>query len=101
MHALSGYADRWSVRQGERICFMVSSVEGRDFRLRFVRHICADPNPVGPGYREVPVVTSIDGTLAGKQQPAQLGSHGHVASLPVDLRDGVCSAALRINGDGG
>ena len=93
MHALTGYADRWSVRQGDTIRFMVSSAAGRDFALRFVRHICADPNPAGPGYAEIPVASAIDGTHAGKEQRAYLGSFGHVASLPVDLRGGVCLSA--------
>ena len=89
MHALTGYADRWSVRQGDPIRFMVSSAGGRDFALRFVRHICADPNPAGPGYAEIAMASAIDGTHAGKEQHAYLGSFGHVASLPVDLRGGV------------
>ena len=93
MHALTGYADRWSVRQGDAIRFMVSSAGGRDFALRFVRHICADPNPAGPGYSEIPMASAIDGTHAGKEQHAYLGSFGHVASLPVDLRGGVCLSA--------
>ena len=93
MHALTGYADRWSVRQGDAIRFMVSSAGGRDFALRFVRHICADPNPAGPGYAEIPMASAIDGTHAGKEQHAYLGSFGHVASLPVDLRGGVCLSA--------
>ena len=61
MHALTGYADRWSVKQGEAIRFMISSAGGRDFALRFVRHVCADPNPAGPGYAEIPMATAIDG----------------------------------------
>ena len=66
MHALTGYADRWSVRQGDAIRFMVSSAGGRDFALRFVRHICADPNPAGPGYAEIPMPSAIDGTHRGQ-----------------------------------
>jgi hypothetical protein len=31
----------------------------------------------------------MDGTQTGKEQPAWLGSFGHVASLPADLRGGV------------
>jgi N,N-dimethylformamidase len=89
MHALTGYADRWSVRQGDEIRFMISSAGGRDFALRFVRHLCADPNPAGPGYSEVPMPTALDGAQRGMQQPAWLGSFGHVASLPVDLQGGV------------
>ena len=93
MHALTGYVDRWSVRQGGAIRFMVSSAGGRDFTLRFVRHICADPNPVGPGYAELPMPNALDGVHPGKEQPAYLGSFGHVASLPVDLRAGVTLSA--------
>ncbi len=93
MHALTGYADRWSVKPGQTIRFMVSSAGGHDFALRFVRHVCADPNPAGPGYAEIPMPSAVDGTRAGKQQPAHLGSFGHVASLPVDLCGGVCLSA--------
>src|SRR5215472_8938553 len=89
MHSLTGYADRWSVRQGETIRFMVSSSGGKDFALRVVRHLCSDPNPAGPGYAELPMPSSVDGVFVGKEQPASLGSLGHVASLPVDLRGGV------------
>jgi N,N-dimethylformamidase beta subunit-like protein len=93
MNALTGYVDRWSVRQGAAIRFMVSSAGGRDFTLRFVRHICADPNPVGPGYAEVPMPSALDGVHPGKEQPANLGSFGHVASLPVDLQAGASLSA--------
>src|SRR5580704_10549973 len=93
MHALTGYVDRWSVKPGDAIRFMVSSAGGHDFALRFVRHVCADPNPAGPGYAEIPMPSAVDGTRAGKQQPAHLGSFGHVASLPVDLCGGVCLSA--------
>lgn len=93
MHALTGYADRWSVKQGETIRFMISSAGDQDFTARFVRHICADPNPDGPGYCEVPMASSADGVYSGKQQPVHLGSYGHVALLPIDLRGGVCLAA--------
>jgi N,N-dimethylformamidase len=93
VHALTGYADRWSVKQGSDIRFMVSSTGGREFTLRFVCHVCADPNPAGPGYTEVPMVSTLDGVQPGKEQHAHLGSFGHVASLPVDLRDGVSLSA--------
>jgi N,N-dimethylformamidase len=93
MHPLTGYADRWSVKQGETIRFMVSSAADRQFALRFVRHTCADPNPAGPGYAEVAMASPIDGVHPGKEQRAWLGSFGHVASLPVDLRGGVSLSA--------
>ncbi|MEA2792162.1 MAG: hypothetical protein QOG73_4568, partial [Acetobacteraceae bacterium] len=93
MHALTGYADRWSVKQGDAIRFMVSSADGRDFALRFVRHLCADPNLAGPGYAEVAMPSPLDGLHAGRQQPAHLGSFGYAASLPADLQGGVTLSA--------
>lgn len=93
MHPLTGYADRWGVKQGDTIRFMVSSAADREVKLRFVRHICADPNPAGPGYAEIPMPSLVDGTYQGKEQPSWLGSFGYVASLPVDVRGGVCLSA--------
>ena len=93
MHALTGYCDRWSVKPGDTIRFMVGSAGGRDFALRFVRHICADPNPDGPGYPEIAMPSALDGTHRGPGPAGHLGSFGHVASLPVDLRGGVLLSA--------
>ena len=93
MHALTGYTDRWSAKQGGTLRFMVSSTGDRPFSLRFVRHLCADPNPAGPGYAEIAMASPLDGTRAGIAQPAHLGSVGHLAALPADLRGGVRLAA--------
>jgi len=93
MHALTGYTDRWSAKQGSTIRFMVSSSDNRPFTLRFVRHLCADPNPAGPGYAEVAMPSPLDGPHAGIAQSAHLGSFGHLAALPADLRGGVRLAA--------
>ncbi len=81
MHPLVGYCERWSVRPGSRIGFMVSSAGDAPFDLRFVRHLCADPNPNGPGYAEIAMPTAIDGARAGRFQPAWLGSHGRASGL--------------------
>ena len=93
MPALTGYVDRWSVKPGGTIRFMVSSADGHDFALRFVRHVCADPNPAGPGYAEISMASPFDAMQPGKAQPAYLGSFGHVASLPADLQTGVSLSA--------
>jgi N,N-dimethylformamidase len=93
MHPLTGYCDRWSAKPGGTIRFMVGSAGSRPFRLRFVRHICADPNPQGPGYREIAMPTPLDGEHSGREQRAFLGSFGHAAALPVGLRDGVTITA--------
>lgn len=88
MHPLTGYPDRWSVKPGQTIRFMVSSQAGRDYTLRFVRHLCADPNPDGPGYAETPMPTPLDGIRGGQAQHAAPGSFAR-AALPVELGSGV------------
>ncbi|HEY0419103.1 MAG TPA: N,N-dimethylformamidase, partial [Acetobacteraceae bacterium] len=93
MHQLTGYCDRWSVKPGERIEFRISSAGGRPFVLRVVRHLCADPNPEGPGYREIPMPSPIDGEHAGAEHGAWLGSFGHVPALAADLSGGISLAA--------
>ncbi|MSP89810.1 MAG: N,N-dimethylformamidase [Alphaproteobacteria bacterium] len=93
MHQLTGYVDRWSARAGERIRFMISSVEDRPYSLRFVRHLCADPNPDGPGYREIAMPTRLDGSRAGKFQAARPGSYGRIDALALTAPGGLRLAA--------
>lgn len=71
---VTGYADRWSVKQGETIRFMVSVQDNRPFTARVARIHCGDPNPKGPGYREDRMPSPIEGTHAGVAQPIRLGS---------------------------
>ena len=73
LHKLVGYCDRWSVRSGDRIGFMVSSAEDAPFTLRFVRHLCADPNPPAPATRTSRCRRPCDGA-AGRTVPAGAGS---------------------------
>ena len=87
LHALTGYCDAWSVRPGGRIGFMVSSAADAAFDLRFVRHICADPNPAGPGYTEIAMPTGLDGPQPGHFQPARPGSFARATGLPDDLSE--------------
>ncbi len=58
---LTGYGDRLSVRPGETIEFKVSSTGSEAYQASLVRIICADPNPDGPGWREVAVESSLAG----------------------------------------
>ena len=81
MHKLTGYTNRWGVKQGAAVRFHVTSAGGAPFDLRFVRFICADPNPEGPGYEEVAMASPIDGTVAGLEQGAWTGSFGQVDGL--------------------
>ncbi|MBL8691031.1 MAG: N,N-dimethylformamidase [Rhodospirillaceae bacterium] len=83
MHQLTGYVDRWSARAGEHIRFMVSSAADRPYTLRFVRHLCADPNPEGPGYREIVMPTSLDGRRKGLFHAAHPGSYARIEALAL------------------
>ena len=86
MLPITGYVDRWSVRPGETMDFMISVQNGGRFTARIARVICGDPNPAGPGYREVPVAWDGEGEHDGKEQPVALGSWVDVPT--VDLPSG-------------
>jgi N,N-dimethylformamidase len=86
---LLGYADRFSVAPGESIQFMVSC-EAPSYRAQLVRLIHGDTNPAGPGYREEPLPSSIDGTLRGRRQPIAAGSYVRVPlQTRLDLSAGL------------
>lgn len=80
MDPLLAYVDRWSVKPGERIKLMVSSAGNAPFEARFARVICGDPNPKGPGYREIAMNHPLAGSHPGRQQRVQTGSW---ARIPV------------------
>src|SRR5262245_28964669 len=88
MLPITDYVDRWSVRPGERINFMISVHGGGNYRARIARVICGDPNPHGPGYRETPVAWALEGAHHGKEQPIAKGSwiDSSLLDLGVDAR---------------
>lgn len=63
---------------------MVSSAADRPYALRFVRHLCADPNPEGPGYREIVMPTPLDGQRKGLFHAAHPGSYARIEALALD-----------------
>ncbi|KAA2214007.1 N,N-dimethylformamidase beta subunit family domain-containing protein [Teichococcus oryzae] len=83
MLPITGYVDRWSVKPGETLRFMISVQGGGRYRARVARVICGDPNPAGPGYREVPVPWALEGEHEGIQQNIQLGSWGEVPDVAL------------------
>lgn len=83
MHPLVGYCDRWSAKPGQSVKFMVSSSDPAPFDVRFVRHLCADPNPAGPGYREIAMASPVDGSHFAPAQAARRGSFGAASGLAV------------------
>ena len=84
MYSVAGYSDRWSVKPDQIIRFMASSVGDIPVQVRFERHLCADPNPAGPGLRQIAMPTAVDGEHQVAFQPAWLGSYA-VATKPVTL----------------
>ena len=81
--SLTAYSDKISVRPGETIRFMVSSEQEADYDAELVRLICGDLNPDGPGYKEEPVKTAIDGHYAGARQVIHAGSCVLVPDSPA------------------
>ena len=49
---LTGYCDRISVKNGERLQFMVSGLGADESEVQIVRLIHGDENPAGPGFIE-------------------------------------------------
>src|SRR5260370_9020271 len=83
MHKLTGYADRWSARPGETIRFMLTSHDDAPFEARCARILCGDPNPAGPGRREIAMPSPVDGRHPGRLQAAQPGSFADVAHVSL------------------
>ena len=77
-----GYADAWSVRQGESIAFRVNSEAG-DYRADIVRLLQADDRPEGPGYRETEIAAGCNGEYPGRVQRLRPGSYLRVADAPA------------------
>ena len=75
-----GYADRYSVRAGDTIRFMVSS-KLPSYQADIVRLIHGDVNPEGPGFKEEPVQGV--GTFEGRFQELVPGSYAAVPDSPL------------------
>jgi len=83
MKKILGYSDKISVRPGETISFMVSSIDGQAYDSSIVRIIHGDNNPDGPGFRYEEVATPADGNRAGRLQEALAGSYVVVPDHPL------------------
>lgn len=83
MLPVTGYAEHWSVRPGGTLRFMISTARGQPFRARVARILCGDPNPNGPGYREIPVPCALDGEHAGADQPIRQGAWAEIPRLDL------------------
>ena len=73
-----GYADRLSVAPGDRLELKLSCADVERYRLDFVRIVCGDPDPRGPGLDLVPAPSPADGEYRGRFQPIDAGSYVRV-----------------------
>lgn len=85
MLPIAGYADRWSVAPGQTIEFKVSSTSSEPYTAKLVRVVCGDPNPNGPGIKELPVPADFEGAYPSREQPVHLGSHCVAPGVGVRL----------------
>jgi N,N-dimethylformamidase len=85
MLPITGYTDRWSVRSGDDINFMIAVKGGGRYSARIARVICGDPNPKGPGYREIPVKWDLEGQHDGIEQTIAKGSWVDVSALALPV----------------
>src|SRR3954454_7916591 len=82
MLKLIGYADRFSVAQGETIRFMVSALEDQPYQAEIVRLIHGDANPEGPGFKSEPVPGGAEAAHVGRRQDIRAGSWVRVPFHP-------------------
>ena len=93
MRKLFGYSDQISVRPGDSIRFMVSSLDNSAYRADIVRLICGDDSPEGPGLKETVIETAINGGFPGRAQAMHAGSYVTVEGSP--LLDDIASFTLQ------
>ncbi|MFI5002887.1 MAG: N,N-dimethylformamidase beta subunit family domain-containing protein, partial [Reyranellales bacterium] len=92
---LTGYADRISVRAGEKIAFKVSSAGPGPYNAMLVRIVRGDPNPAGPPPKLEDMSELFDGRFASRQQHAWPGSYARVdGAAEVKLPEAVAVEAL-------
>lgn len=75
---LIGYADRISVRTGEKIAFKISSVGPDAYRVRLVRIVRGDPNPAGPPPKLEDLSRLFADQFPSREQHARPGSYAMV-----------------------
>ena len=75
-----GYADRYNVRAGDTIRFMVSC-KLPSYQADIVRLIHGDLNPEGPGFKET-LVQNVE-TFSGQFQELVIGSYAIVPDHPL------------------
>lgn len=94
MSRILAYADRLSVRPGERLRLMVSCDGVARYDATLIRVIHGDINPDGPGYKEERIDLDLGGPFEGRFQPIRPGSCAVIEEDP-DVA-GLASFAVQI-----
>ena len=95
MLPLTGYSDRLSAQPGERIAFKLSSkacaeapsapvMPSESYSAQLIRIISGDPNPAGPGMKEIDLSQVFSQEGRCHYQPVRLGSY---AVAPLNSKD--------------
>ncbi len=79
MLKITGYSDRLYCRPGDTVNFMVSCEVPMTYQVDFVRIVCGDDNPEGPGIKEPVLLTGAEGQFQGRKQDIHAGSYVTVA----------------------
>ncbi|MBV8393992.1 MAG: N,N-dimethylformamidase large subunit, partial [Alphaproteobacteria bacterium] len=83
--ALTGYADRISMRAGQKIAFKISSVGPQPYQATLVRIVRGDPNPAGPPATYEDHSRVFKGEFPSRQQHAWPGSYALIEGA-ADLK---------------
>ncbi len=71
---LFGYSETMSARPGDTVRFMLSAEGATRVQASLVRVVHGDENPLGPGYQDEVIPTSIDGQHKVRRQYTQQGA---------------------------
>ncbi|MGC0365856.1 N,N-dimethylformamidase [Rhodococcus sp. 27YEA15] len=82
---IRGYCDTPSVAPGEVITFHVSSDLPGQYEAKLVRLIHGDTNPRGPGFKEILLDSTIDGTYPATNQRTQSGGFIEISDPSASL----------------
>jgi N,N-dimethylformamidase len=95
MLPITGYSDRLSARPGETLAFKIDCRAADSFAARLVRVRCGDPNPEGPGIREIDLASVFSGRFPGVKRECHLGSYLRVNDpSPLDRLESFTLTAL-------
>src|SRR5687768_2325203 len=98
MAAVMGYADRRSVRVGERIQFKVSCDGAPAYKATIVRLISPQsfPAPHAPEFRFDVMPCPVNGEHRGQHHPIPAGSYAEIPAHPKLTRLTTCTLAAFI-----